>query len=86
MIVEKITQWDRVIVNKCNAQIYVKKLRVKDTDREVCKEMAATFLLFEPVFGKTADRKTIIYCYLLAQRAKIIINFHLRFEHVQTTW
>ena len=37
MIVEKITQGDRVIVNKYSTQIKVKKVRAKDT--EACQEM-----------------------------------------------
>ena len=86
MIVEKITQWDRVIVNKCSAQIYVKKLRVKDTDREACKEMAATFYCLSPFLAKLLTEKLLftVICSLKGQ--KIFINFHLRFEHVQTTW
>ena len=45
-------------------------------------------LLFrsEPVFGKTADWKTIIDYHPLIQTAKTIINYHVEFKHVQTTW
>ena len=67
-------------------------MRVKDTEacqmirmhRDILRKFGSYVLLLEPVFGKTAGRKNIIYYYLLAQTAETIINFHLEFEHVQT--
>ena len=38
----------------------------------------------EPVFGKTADRKTIMDYHPRDQTEKTIINYHVEFEHVQT--
>ena len=64
-----------------------KKMQAGDDENErgdILRQFGSYFLLFEPVFGKTADRKTLIYYYLLAQTEKTIINYHLKFEHVQT--
>ena len=38
----------------------------------------------EPVFGKTADRKTIMDYHARDQTEKTIINYHVEFDHVQT--
>ena len=41
---------------------------------------------FEPVLGKTADWRAIFHYPPLVQMEKTIINYHVKFEHVQTTW
>ena len=59
------------------------------TLREILTAILVIYRLpfrFEPVFGNTADRKTIIHYYPLVQTAKTVINYLVEFGHIQTTW
>ena len=40
----------------------------------------------EPALVSPADRKTIVHYHPLGQTKKIIMNYHVEFEHVQTVW
>ena len=88
--------------NFSGIEILVKKLEAEDTEayQEMMRINYETFweipmpilvimlyaILVWARFGKTADLTIIIHYPPLVQTTKTIINYHVEFRYVQTTW
>ena len=74
-----------------DAEAYQKMMRMK---YEPFSEILTTILVIWPfaisiwahLWPSWWPKNYIIHCILLVQTAKTIINYHVKFEDVQTTW